>query len=184
MSKVALLLAEGFEEIEALSVADILRRAEINVELISVDNKEFVSGAHGIKIIVDKKMSEIDFNEVAMVVLPGGLPGAENLTASAEVNKVVEKFYKEEKWLAAICAAPMVYGKLGILNGKRATCYPGWEKHLKGAVYLKDKVVVDGKFITSQGPATAPYFALKIVEILKGKEVANQLSVGMLYSSI
>ncbi len=167
--KVYLHLAEGFEEIEAVTVVDVLRRADIDVETVSISGKKEVTGAHKITVTADKLFKEINYDKGTMIVLPGGMPGTLNLGNHAGLTEKIKAYAKQDKWLAAICAAPMVLGRLGTLNQKSATCYPGFEKELSGANYLASvPVVQSGKIITSRGPGTAILFALKIVEVLIG----------------
>lgn len=181
MSRVALHLAEGFEEIEALTVVDILRRAEIEVEVVSIQKELSVTGAHGIKVEADKLFEEIDYDKIDMIVLPGGMPGTTNLDNHQELKKKVIEFDIDEKWIGAICAAPSILGKMAMLEERDATCYPGFEKFLLGAKLSEEKVVMDKNIITSRGPATAMEFGLKIVEVLKSKDLADQLAKGLLY---
>lgn len=172
-------LADGFEEIEALSVVDILRRAEIEVKMISVYDKKEVTGAHGIKVVADDIISNI--SDADLIFLPGGLPGVTNLEASHKVMEILKKHLSVGKYIAAICAAPSILGKLGVLKGKKAVCYPSFEKYLDGAEVLKDKVVIDDVFITSRGAGTASELGFAIVELLKDRETAVKLKTGMIY---
>lgn len=173
------LLATGFEEIEALTVVDILRRAEIPVKMVSVTDNLNVTGAHGIEVVADCLLSGIEDGE--LLFLPGGLPGVTNLEASKAVVDLIKKYASTEKYISAICAAPSILGKLGLLNGRKATCYPSFEKYLDGAEYLTEKVVIDGNFITSRGAGTASDLGFKIVSLLKVKELAEKLKSGMIY---
>ena len=175
------MLADGFEEIEALAVVDILRRAEVDVKTVSVYNQESVIGSHNISVRADVMLNEINDN-YNMIILPGGMPGTLNLKSNKTLENILKDAYKNDKYLAAICAAPMIYGELGFLSGKNATCFPSFEKHLEGANFKLDSVCFDGNIITSRGAGTAHEFAFKIVEILKNKDVANELRVGMLYA--
>lgn len=170
--KVMIPLAEGFEEIEALTVVDVLRRAGITVDTVGVMGS-VVSGAHGIRVMTDKKLLEINADEYDAIVLPGGSPGYVNLGRSSKIIEILKEFDSKGKIVAAICAAPSILAKAGILEGKRATIYPGMEKELP---YPRgDRVVVDGNVITSQGPGTAMEFALAIVKALLGDDKALQL---------
>ncbi len=178
---VYVMLADGFEEIEALAVVDILRRAEVDVKTVSVYNQKSVTGSHNISVNADIMLDEIDDN-YNMIILPGGMPGTINLKNNETLENILKDAYKNGKYLAAICAAPMIYGELGFLSGKKATCFPSFEKHLNGAIFKLDSVCFDGNIITSRGAGTAHEFAFKIVEILKSKDVANELRVGMLYA--
>jgi len=181
MGTVYVFFAEGFEEIEALSVVDILRRANINVKMVSVTGCKTVSGAHGIPVVTDNLFEDENFSKAGMLVLPGGMPGATGLDAHKGLRELILNFAEVDKPLAAICAAPLVYGNLGLLKGKKATCYPGFEKFLEGAILSRDKAVVkDGHLITAEGPAAAPAFALEIVSFFLGKEKADEIAAGML----
>jgi 4-methyl-5(b-hydroxyethyl)-thiazole monophosphate biosynthesis len=174
-------LADGFEEIEAISVIDVLRRAEIEVKTVSIMGKKEVIGAHNITVITDVLYEDVDYAGADMIILPGGGVGTQNLDKHAGLNEQLLLAVKQGKWVSAICAAPTVLGRLGILKGKKATCYPGCEQALEGAdVSLPDHSIIDGKIITSRGPGTSLHFALTIVEVLKGVEVANTLRKGML----
>ncbi len=177
---VYVMLADGFEEIEALVVVDILRRAEIDVKTVSVNNAKLVTGSHNITVSADVFLDDINDN-YDMIVLPGGMPGTLNLKNNKELERILIDAYKNNKYLAAICAAPMVYGELGFLSGKKATCFPSFEKHLIDAKCSLDPVCFDGNMITSRGAGTAHKFAFTIVEILKDKKIADDLREGMLY---
>lgn len=178
--KIAVHLADGFEEIEAISIIDVLRRADLTVLVISVTGKLEVTGAHQLKVVADKLFEEVNYEEVSVIVLPGGMPGAANLDAHKGLKAQITKFNNENKPLAAICAAPLVYGNLGILNGKQAVCYPGFEKYLKGAEILNNPVAESGNVITGRGPGAAMEFALKLVEKHVSAEKAKTLASQML----
>lgn len=184
MKKVAVLLADGFEEIEALTVVDVLRRADIICDTVSI-SKELVNGAHNIIVKADKLLKE-DIEDYDMIVLPGGLPGAENLSKNQKILDVIRKFDKiENKYISAICAAPaMVLSSAGIEEDRYITSYPGenFENLLKEANYVDELVVVDGNLITSRGPATALLFAYKLVDILGGN--SSSLKDGMLWNML
>lgn len=179
-----LFLAEGFEEIEALAVVDILRRAALDVETVSITDNQVVFGSHGIPVISDRILPAIDFEDAEMIVLPGGLPGSTNLDACEELRTGIKQLYDEGKPLAAICAAPQVYGHMGLLRGLKATCYPGCEGTLEGATYTAALVEKDGQFITGKGPAAAFEFGYAIVEHFKGEGTAQGLRDGMIYSEV
>lgn len=165
-------LAEGFEEIEAFSVIDILRRAGIKVDTVGVVGT-VITSSHGVRVMVDKKITDVNPEEYDAIVLPGGNPGYINLGRSNKLLEIIKKLNYQDKLIAAICASPSILSKLGLLDNKRATIYPGMEKELP---YPRgERVVVDGNIITSQGPGTTIEFALKIVEKLAGKEKALQL---------
>lgn len=178
MSKVAVLLADGFEEIEATTIIDVLRRAEVEVDVIGVDKLD-VTGAHRLGMRADLVLGK-QRAVYEMLILPGGLPGAHTLRDHAGVQALIEQHHKAGKWLAAICAAPIALGKARVLEGKKATCYPSFEGELTGATPVTDRVVQDGKVVTSRGPGTALDFALHLAELLRGKQVAADVRTGML----
>ena len=182
--KVAVMLADGFEEIEALTVVDILRRANIGCDMVSIKNEE-VEGCHGVTVRADKNLADIIKDDYTMIVLPGGLPGADNLRDCEELIDWIKDFANNnEKYVAAICAAPQVLAKADVIKGKRVTSYPGSEfrRILSDGEYVDNSsVVVDGNIITSRGPATAFPFAYKIVEMLGGN--AEILKQGMLWQA-
>ncbi len=180
--KIAVHLAEGFEEIEAVSIIDVLRRAELEVSVVSVSGKLEVVGAHQLKVVADVLFEKLNYDDINMIVLPGGMPGASNLNAHSALKEMIMKFNSGNKSLAAICAAPLVFGNLGILEGKKAVCYPGFEKYLKGAELLDVPVVESGNIITGNGPGAAIQFALKIVEREVSAEKAEWLAKQMLFS--
>lgn len=174
--KALIILADGFEEIEAITSIDILRRARIEVIVAGLSNRE-TRGSHGIKVGTDILLDEFK-EEIDALVLPGGSPGAENLAKSPKVASLINKMFRSGKIIGAICAAPaLVLEPTGILNDKKATCFPGMEKLFSKEVkFSQDAVVRDGNIITSRGPATALAFALKIVEALIDKETAQGLA--------
>jgi 4-methyl-5(b-hydroxyethyl)-thiazole monophosphate biosynthesis len=178
--EVYLFLAEGFEEIEAISTIDILRRGGLEVVTVSVTGKNRVTGAHQIPVVADKLFDETDFSAGQMLVLPGGMPGAKNLNAHAGLKALLKQYAAEGKKIAAICAAPLVLGGLDLLQGKKATAYPGFEDTLRGANYVEDKVVKDGNIITGRGPGFAFDFGLALVAELQGKNKAGEVSTGLL----
>jgi len=169
-------LAEGFEEIEALTAVDLMRRAEIDVQTVAMGKDRMVTGAHGITVQADILQEEADYSASEMLVLPGGMPGTTNLMENETLGREIQNYVQIGRWVAAICAAPMVLGHLGVLEGKQATIYPGMEMHLIGATPIHEqKVVKDGRIITSKGPGTAMDFALALVEEIKGKSAADEL---------
>jgi 4-methyl-5(b-hydroxyethyl)-thiazole monophosphate biosynthesis len=172
---IAVLLADGFEEIEALTPVDMLRRAGLEVKTVGMNGK-VVCGSHKIPVICDLEPSEVELKEVSLVIFPGGMPGSLNLDAHAFTSEVIEAVANNGGRLAAICAAPLILGRRGLLNGKRATCYPGFETELVGAVCLTDAVVTDGNITTSRGMGTALAFAKELIALIKGKEEAEALS--------
>lgn len=181
MKRVAVLLADGFEEIEGLTVVDILRRASIYVDTVSITEDYMVHGAHGINVQTEDLFDEVDFTEFDMVVLPGGMPGTTNLDKHAGVKRVVRNFAENGKYVAAICAAPGILGGLGLLKGKRAACYPSVEDKLSGAVIMKTPVSLDGNIITSRGMGTAIDFALKLTEVLIDRAKAEEIAASIIY---
>lgn len=181
MSKIAVFFGEGFEEIEALTVVDMCRRAGIEVQMVSITGKDVVTGAHAIPVGMDVQFEEVDFASLDMLVLPGGMPGTRNLEAHAGLMEQVDAFYAAGKYLAAICAAPSIFGHRGILKGRNACCFPGFEKDLEGANVTTNRVTCDEHIITSRGMGTAMDFALTIVALFCGDEVATQKSKSILY---
>ena len=169
-------LAEGFEEIEALTVVDLMRRAQIDVQTVAMGEDKTVTGAHGIAVQADILQEEADYSASETLVLPGAMPGTTHLMENETLGREIQNYVQIGRWVAAICAAPMVLGHLGVLEGKQATIYPGMEMHLIGATPIHEqKVVKDGRIITSKGPGTAMDFALALVEELKGKSAADEL---------
>lgn len=168
-------LADGFEEIEAITVTDILRRAGAEVKMVSITDRLEVKGAHGIKIQADILFEEADDESCRMIVLPGGMPGTTNLLKHEGLVQKIRQIYERGEWVCAICAAPMVLAAAGVLAGKKATIYPGMEKDIEGAIPTEGAVVRDGNVITSKAPGTAMKFALALVEALYGKEKAERL---------
>ncbi len=173
--KVYVHLAKGFEEVEALTIVDVLRRAGVDVETVSVTGEHIVEGAHGVKVQADLLFEEGDYDNLGMLVLPGGMPGTTNLAAHEGLMERVREFALAGRPLAAICAAPMIFGDAGFLHGKKATIYPGMEEHLKGAIAGEGPVETDGNITTSRGPGTAFAFALELTKIIKGSEVADKV---------
>ena len=176
---VYMFLANGFEEIEALCPLDLLRRAGVEVTTIGV-GAETLCGAHGIKVAAD--IPEIMYRDSSpeMVILPGGMPGAENLDNSRIVDAAIRSAHKSCGYLCAICAAPMVLGKRGLLREKRAVCFPGFEEYLEGATVSESETVVrDGKIITAKGMGAAFEFGLALIEALKGKDTAERVKASV-----
>jgi protein deglycase len=171
-------LAEGFEEIEAVSIIDVLRRAEINV-VTAFLKKNPVTGSHGISITADNDLKEINMVDFSAIILPGGMPGSENLKNSDRIISIVKHIYSRGGIVGAICAAPVVLEQAGILYGKRAACFPGIEAELKDAIHDKNPVVTDGNIVTGRGPGCAIPFALELVGILKSRDVMEGLRKNM-----
>ncbi len=176
-------LAEGFEEIEAITVIDILRRAEIPVKTVSITHTLQVTGAHGIVMTADLLYDNTLFSDAPWLILPGGLPGADNLFDFAPLQGLLkQQVASKEGRIAAICAAPaVVLGQLGLLRGEKGTCYPGFESKLEGAEHIDAPVVVSGKFVTANGPANAMLWALTIVRCTKGEIDSGSVANGLLY---
>lgn len=181
MSRVIVFLAEGFEEIEALTPVDLCRRAKIDVTTVSIGSERQVTGARGIHVVADTTFDEADLEKADMLVLPGGMPGTKNLEACEKLMKLVESFANDGKRVAAICAAPTILGHMGLLEGKKACCYPGLEGELAGAKVTKKSVTVDGNIITSRGMGTATDFALAIIEVLTDKKTADTIANQVVY---
>lgn len=180
MKKIAIHLATGFEETEAVSIIDVLRRAKLDVTIVSVTENVTVTGGHQISILADSFFSEIDYSEIDAIVLPGGMPGAKNLDIHEELKKKIIEFNNSKKLLGAICAAPLVFGHLGILKNKKAVCYPGFENELHGAEIHYSPTIVSDNIVTGRGVGVALQFALQLVEELTGKETAQKLAKAML----
>lgn len=180
MKKIAVHLAEGFEEIEAISIIDVLRRAEFDVLVVSVTSGIEVKGAHDIVIKADVLFDNVEYASIDMIVLPGGMPGTRNLQAHKGLQDQILNFHASGKPLGAICAAPLVFGNLGLLKDKNSTCYPGFEEELVGANVTGNFVEQSGMIVTGKGAGVAIDFALKIVEMLRGKELADELARKMI----
>lgn len=178
--KARILFATGYEEVEALTVVDILRRAGMECLMVASDDADTVTGAHGICVGMDEKISDISDNS-DIVILPGGIPGVPNLKANPKVEALVKKQNDRGAYVAAICAGPTALGAFGVLADKTATCYPGCEGQLMAKDHRTDSVVVDGNVITSRGVGTAIDFGLKIVEVMIGKAVADELAEKIVY---
>ena len=181
--KIALFLADGCEEIEALTVADIAYRAGIPCTKVSVSGERTVTSSHNVTILADLTVEELDFNDFDMLVLPGGLPGTNNLAACGLLREALVRFAGEGRQIAAICAAPSVLASLGLLKGIRSTCNPSFENALRegGADFCEDTVAVSKGFITSRAMGTAVPFALAIVSHYLGEEAARKLGAGILF---
>ena len=177
--KILIPISNGFEEIEAISVIDICRRAGIEVTIAAVEDILTI-GAHNVKITADTMITDVKSSDFDMIVLPGGLPNAFTLADNETVQKLLKEFKSQNKDIGAICAAPFALHKAEVLN-ENYTCYPSFEKKIKDSGYQNDKdFIIDGKVITSRGPGTASVFGLEIVKILCGDEVSNNVKSGML----
>lgn len=176
MNKVAVFLATGFEEIEAISIIDVLRRGGVELDIVSVSGMMFVEGAHGITVKSDELFFSIDFSDYELFVLPGGMPGTSNLAKHEGLCELLKNIFSQGKRIGAICAAPLVLGQIGLLEGKLATCYPGVESELIGANVINQDIVRDGNLITGRGAGVAMKFALELLKDYMSKEEVLELS--------
>lgn len=181
MSKAAVFFGTGYEEIEALTVVDILRRAGVDTVMVSITEEKNVAGSHNIKVEMDAMIEEVDFAGLDVIVLPGGMPGTKNLEACEELMKQVDAFVAQDKLVAAICAAPSILGHRGLLQGRKACSYPTFESHLEGAEVLAQPAVIDGNIITGRGMGAAIPFGLAILEKLQGAEASNKMAETIVY---
>ncbi len=181
MKKLHVLLAEGFEEIEALTPVDFMRRSDVACDLVSTEDDLVVKGAHQVEVKADMKLADWNAEESLGVVIPGGLPGATNLRDNEKVREVVKKADEEGLLIASICAGPIVLEESGVINGRKVTSYPGFGEQLPSGEYVEERVVVDGNMITARGPAVATDFAITIMDYLEGKEKAEELKESILY---
>ena len=181
MAKVYIFLADGFEEIEGLTVVDILRRVNIEVTMVSITGNLRITGSHNIITYAEALFEDTDYSDADMLVLPGGLPGTTYLEEHKGLDLLLKNFAAQGKQLAAICAAPRILGKKGILRGRNAVCYPGQEEALLGAKIINSTVVEDENIITSRGMGTAIDFSLVIVKKLIGKEEALKMAQAIQY---
>ncbi len=176
MEKIIVFLADGFEEMEAIVPIDVWRRAGFNVITISISNDKVVTGSHNIPVFADSLFDESLCSDAKLIFLPGGMPGSSNLDKHPGVRKVIRDSYSQGKYLSAICAAPIVLGHNNLLKGKKATCFPGYEKELTEAIVTGNSVEIDGKIITGKGAGVALNFALEIVALFKGKSFSEELA--------
>ena len=181
MSQALIFLAPGYEEVEMLTVVDLLRRADISIDMVSVTDDLMVCSSHNVTIKADCLFADADFDDAQMIILPGGIPGTPNLLAYAPLTEQIKKFKAEGKWLSAICAAPTVFDSLGLFEGCKATCYPSFADKLEDAQYVKQPVVVDGIFTTSRGAGTTIEFAAAIIERFKGRTKADEILEKIIY---
>lgn len=181
MSKVYIFFADGLEEIEGLTVVDMLRRVGIDISIVSINGTLKVTGSHKIEIGADTLLSEVNVADGCMFILPGGLPGTTYLGENDSVCRILKEAYAAGKYVGAICAAPSVLGNLGLLSGKKATSYPGFLTDEMGADVQTDRVVVDGNVITSRGMGTAIEFAAELIALLKDRETAEELKASIMY---
>lgn len=181
MKKVSIFLAQGFEEVEALTPADLFRRAGAEVTLVAIGDTLSVKGKSNITVLADKLFEDVDFSDMDLLILPGGVPGTDNLKACDKLRTLLYDFHKEGKKLAAICAAPTVLGSMGLLEGRKAVCYPGYEGELKGAQVLDERVAVDGNITTGRSAGAAMAFSLSLIGQLFGDGKAEEVSKSIVY---
>ncbi len=180
MKKILIHLSDGFEEIEAITPVDVLRRAGLDVVTVSINDTKAVTSKRNVIVMADQLFSETDYDQADMILLPGGQPGADNLNSHDGLKKQILRYHHDDKMLAAICAAPLVLGSTGILKNRRVTCFPGTEPKLTGAMCTGNDVEIDGNIITAKGPGVALKFSLTIVEKLLGKAKADELKKAMI----
>lgn len=178
---VYLFLANGFEEIEGLTVVDLLRRAGISIITVSIEKELYVTGAHDIIIKADKLFYDLDYQDGQLLVLPGGMPGTNHLLNHSGLEQLLKEFNKTDKWIAAICAAPKILAHKGILEGKKAICYPGVEQELQGVTIVNKDVVEDGNIITSRAMGTSIDFSLHLIKRLVGEAQAQKIADSICY---
>ena len=181
MAKLGIFMADGCEEIEGLTVVDILRRGGIEIDMIAIANKKMIHGSHGINFEADVMAKDADYASYDGIVLPGGMHGTLRLTADTVVNEVIKTYAAEGKLVSAICAAPSVLGLAGLLEGKHATSYPGWGEKMPGCIYETEKVVKDGNIITSRGMGTAIDFALAILAYYQNAAAAEEMAQRIMF---
>lgn len=179
--KVYIFLADGFEDIEGLTVVDLMRRADIDIKTVSIKKSKEITTSHGITMLTDLTFAETDFTDADMLVLPGGMPGTRYLGEFAPLTELLTQHYNKNRKIAAICAAPSVFAKLGFLKGRKATSYPSFMDQLDGAETCEDPVVVDGNVTTSRGLGTAIPFALCLIAQLMGEEKALEIAESIVY---
>ncbi|MCH5345103.1 MAG: DJ-1/PfpI family protein [Acetatifactor sp.] len=181
MERIAIFFAEGYEEIEGLTVVDICRRSGIAIDMVSVNGERKVKGSHDITVEMDKVFEELDLDQYDMLVLPGGLKGTQGLESHEGLMKQIDDFYAKGKYIAAVCAAPSIFGHRGILKGKRACSYPSFESHLEGAEVTAGPVEIADHVITSRGMGTSIDFALAIVSVFCGQQAADEMAEKIVY---
>lgn len=184
MKKLLVFIADGTEEVEVLTVVDYLRRAEVEVDLVSVGESGKIKGAHDVYIGADMTIDEIKENNYDAIYVPGGMPGAENIKNTEKAISLIKEGFENKKIISALCAAPIVLEEAGVLEGKDFTCYPGFEDEIKSGNYKDQNVVVDENVITGKGPAIAAELAFKLIEALVGKEKSEEVREGTLYNLI
>ncbi|MGC9151469.1 MAG: DJ-1 family glyoxalase III [Microbacter sp.] len=181
MSKNFIFLAQGFEETEAITVVDLLRRASIDITTVSVTGEKIVTGSHQVPVVADTLFEETDFSSANFLILPGGMPGSVHLSQHKGLNELLIRHNATKKNVAAICAAPTVLGKLDLLQSKNAVCYPGFENELYGATISNQTVVQDSNIVTAKGPGFAVDFGLYLVKLIKGESIAQEVAHNFLY---
>lgn len=182
MKKVAIFMADGFEEIEGLTVVDILRRAGISIDMVSIKDTYEVTGSHNITVKTDKLLVNVQQDDsYDMLVMPGGMPGTRNLEASEGLMNMLDRYYQDGHNIAAICAAPTVFGHRGYLKGRKGVCYPGMEDQLTGAQVLYDPAITDGNVTTGRGMGTAIDFALEILDVLGEGKTSDEIAKAIVY---
>ncbi|MCM1044173.1 MAG: DJ-1/PfpI family protein [Candidatus Gastranaerophilales bacterium] len=181
MNRIAVFFSEGYEEVEALTVVDICRRCGLDVDMVATGEKRSVKGSHNIVVEMDKLFEEADFEAYDMIVLPGGLKGTQGLESHEGLMAQVDDFYAKGKYIAAVCAAPSIFGHRGILKGRKACSYPSFESHLEGAVVTSGPVEVSDHVITSRGMGTSIDFALAIVKVFGGEQTAAEMAEKIVY---
>lgn len=174
-------LAEGFEEIEAIAPRDILKRANINVQMVGLNQSSEVSSTSGLKITPNVQIENVNFNDIEGIILPGGMPGTKNLEQNKKVLEIIKYCNENKLLIGAICAAPSILGKMGVLKNKVACCYPGFEKYLIGAKISENSVSTDKNIITSKGPGTAFEFGFALLKYLKGEKTTENIKSSMIY---
>ncbi len=185
MAKVYEFLATGFEEIEALTTVDVLRRAGHEVVTLSISDEREVVSAHGVTILADGLLADADLSDADLLLLPGGMPGSSNLNESAEVHQALEAHAARRGYIGAICAAPMVLASAGLLDGRRATCYPGFENYFPAmSIYTGEVVCHDGNIITANGPAAALPYAYELTRLFSAEEDVEALKEGMMFNRL
>ncbi len=183
MAKIAIFFATGYEEIEALTVVDLCRRAGLEIDMISVTKEMEVTSSHGVCVKMDLLFEEANLDTYDCLVLPGGMPGTKNLEAHGGLMAAVDAFYQAGKYIAAICAAPSIFGHKGFLQGRAACSYPSFESHLTGAEVLQAPAVLDGHVLTGRGMGAAIDFGLAIVDIFLGEEKAEEIAAAIVYEN-
>lgn len=182
MSEVCMFFGTGYEEVEALAVIDILRRAGVDVSMVSITGERKVTSSHKVTIEMDCLLEEVDFERVKMILLPGGMPGTTNLEACEPLMKQLDNFYERKKAIGAICAAPSILGHRGMLKGRNACCYPSFESHLEGAAVSKNPCEISDFIITSRGMGCAVDFGLAVLGYLRGQEAADKIADAIVYN--